>query len=72
MTPLQPGTRVKHAMSTDEHDTYHGIVLERQETHRIDSTQTTYTVRWIKPSGDPSDGSTSHNRAELVEVEKEL
>lgn len=71
MTPIQPGTKVRHALATDEHDTYIGIVLERQETYRIDGTQTTYTVRWINPNGDPSDGYTTHNLAELVEVEKE-
>ena len=62
---IGPGSRVVHAYRTAEHDNYTGVVVERNVSERASSETITYSVRWIKPNGDPSDGTTSHARFEL-------
>lgn len=66
---MKPGTRVQHAVKNQQYDLWVGVVTEIETHERIDGSWTLVWVRWIKPDGCPSDGSTSHDPAELVGVE---
>ena len=64
---MKPGTRVTHVVSSPEHDKHVGIVCEVTTIERLDGATTVDVwVRWIKPDGSPSDGSTRHMPAELA------
>ncbi len=65
---IQPGARVKHAMHHADHDKWRGFVTEVVDTHRVGSRTRDIYVRWIRPDGDPSDGTTRCSESELVLV----
>lgn len=65
---INPGTTVKHRITHPDHDNWRGIVVMRVTEERISSTTVYVDVRWIKPCGDPSDGTTRHDASELVPV----
>lgn len=71
MTRFRPGDLVVHRVQQANGDQWVGMITAVISIEYQSSTTHEVRVRWIKPCGDPSEGTTTHDPQELLPAPRE-